>query len=167
MLINGSTPIQLRGTFSLVRGDTTLSIPIKAVTADWDIRRNQQLPEPRPPMTFVRDAKGLLARDEAGKVMQTEDTGDQAYRQAAATHNTLLLVAYIYAGTVETDGFAWSADKSVFVQSPRQFYQDLLAEIVDSGISQGELRAWFQAIYRLSNLTQEDVAAAAASFQRN
>lgn len=166
MLINGATPIPLLGQFTIRRGDVSQAIQIRAVGADWDIKRDLQLPPPRAPMAFARE-KGQLVRDDAGKVVQTEDVNDPDYRKAAQEHNTLVLVAYIYAGTIESESFKWETDKSLLSTEPRTFYKRLLQEIVDSHISQGELKQWFAAVYKLSNLTQEDVDAASANFQRN
>lgn len=164
MRINGEVLIPRTDVFRIRRGDVEKTIPIRAVGADWDLTRTLHLPEPKPTMTFARNSKGELERDSEGRPIQTEDLRDAKYVRDVAAHNGLVMVAYIYAGTVEADGFAWETDKALLASNPHQFYMRLMQEIVDGGLSAGETKAWFLAITRLSLLTQEDVAQAVQSF---
>lgn len=164
MLINGKQAVRERGEVRLPRSAGDLTIPIQAVGPRFEIEVNRDLPEPSPPVVHARDKDGNPARGKDGAPIVTEKTKDPNYLAKVSEVRVLIMVAYIYEGTIQGDAISWETPAEERSADPRGFYLRILDELQEAGISQGEMVKWWLAIRELSGMKIEEVEEAERSF---
>lgn len=142
-----------------------MAIPIHTLAADLSMDMSRRMPEPRPPETYIRDKDNALLKDKDGKPQKIIDAMDSEYRAKLHEHNTLLVVATIYHGTTAGAAIAWDTDPDRLTSNPREFYRSIFGELTAMKFTDADLIRWSAKIQDLSCISNEEVEAAAESFQ--
>lgn len=164
MKVQNKSSFITTGAYTIERKDgEKITIPIRAVGPKYEVGIADELPPPQPPHVYARNSKGQIIRDAAGKPQKVHDEADPAYLAKAKRLNVLSLVAYIYAGTITGPDFEWTTKRGA--ENAETFYAAILDEMEEFGLSQGDIRDWWQEIATISRLLPEEVTEARDSFQ--
>lgn len=121
-----------------------------------------EIPSPRPPKVgFVRNKRGMLDKDEMNRPIMEYDDDEPAYqaelREVQQLQAMKMIVDALDPGEVEFETKKGNTP-------PRQYYERIRDEMTKYGFSLGDYVTLIKAIARVSNLKEEDIAAARLDF---
>lgn len=152
--------IHQRETIQL-REDPPVELEIQALPPDFDAQLEEELPPPSPKRLGVeKDAQGRVLFDDAGNPVPKYNTDDPAYQKAMKRTRRLQAVMTVIEG-VAPGQWSFSATKDA---DPAAYYEAVLAEMKDFGISMGDMVRLIQAIGSISEMSEDDLKVAEGVF---
>lgn len=158
--------IHNRGTVTIERdpdsGIEPITLTIHALPPTYGQDAEKEVPSPKPPrLGLSRNKKGMLDKDEQNRPIMLYDDDDPEYlfelREVQQLQAMKMIVDAMDPGEVQ---FETTRDG----MPPRKYYEAIRGELIKYGFSLGDYVNLVKAISRVSNLKEEDVAAARLDF---
>lgn len=163
MRVQGKTTIGLKQktvTFSRVvndEGQETISFLLTGLPIGYFEGIEKELPSPNPPQKgFVRNKDGRFVKNENGQPIPFFDEHDLEYKKESREISKLQSVAMLYQSLLQDPGVEWDTN-FVDTKDKKVFYQKILQELKDFGLTMGELAELFKEVSQLSNLTGKEI----------
>jgi hypothetical protein len=131
-------------------------VTLKPVSMFFALELEEELPEPAPPIKgVVRDGKGRIIRDENGAATPVYDLMSLEYKKAVGKRDLMTTVKMI-ADSV-ADGLEFDADPALRAKDPEKYYEALLQEMNEYGLTIGDLNKIGNSIQKISGIDVETV----------
>jgi hypothetical protein len=153
----------VEGAVNIPRPDGTyLTFKIRATALGDEAKGERIFPNPRPPIDFVYDKKGLVVRDRNDKPLREPNTADSDY--ITRNERAFLMqavVTCIDAISFEGSGIEWETTET---KGTKAYYEAVFDELKSAGFGFGDIRLINQRLREISNLDSKTLEKAAESF---
>lgn len=145
-------------------GQSDLFFKVRAIAHGDEKKGTRMFPDPSPPDTFKKDAKGKALRDPiTNRVITEKDYDNAAYiseSEKAERHQ----MAVMFVDCLDQDpNVTWETEAE---HGSKQFYVDCTKEIAACGLSVGDINIVLQKAMELGNIDANALKRSAEAFSR-
>lgn len=167
MKIKGTQLVTERATMQVAilrpGGKAELNLTLRALPLGFEETTLQRLPSPRPPRRFaLKDGKVL--RDGQGTPIQEPDSDNPEYRRKLIHTSFLQMIAFVHEALRGESSLEWETPEPKGDDGWEGFYEGILREMRAANLTTGDIKMLMEKSTELSNIKEEDIAAARERF---